>query len=261
MRSNGQNNFLLNGVDNNVNVIDFLNATSFSVGPSVDAISEMTIQTNGYNAEYGRAAGAVINVNIKSGTNALHGRLFEFLQNRDLDANVWTNNLSGIPRRAFEQNQFGGTLGGPIIRNKLFIFGNYQGTTLINASAGLSGLGFSGYQTIPTQAEISGNFSSILGALRDQHRQQRQSRLFPEGRHLRPGVDDRHGHGAGIAHGFSRKHNPGKPHGPHLQQDRLPVPGSQPTPSSPVRSRPTITTSPRRVRRARIRAILASITG
>ena len=98
VRSNGQNNFLLNGSDNNVNVIDFLNQTSFSVGPSVEAISEMTIQTNGYNAEYGRAAGAVINVNIKSGTNALHGSLFEFLQNRDLDANIWTNNLSGKPR-------------------------------------------------------------------------------------------------------------------------------------------------------------------
>ena len=143
VRSNGQNNFLLNGVDNNVNTIDFLNQTSYSVGPSVEAISEMTIQTNGYNAEYGRAAGAVINVNIKSGSNQLHGSAFEFLQNKDLDANIWGNNYAGKPRGPFIQNQFGGTLGGPILKNKLFIFGDYQGTNT-HSSAGLQGLGFSG---------------------------------------------------------------------------------------------------------------------
>ena len=66
VRSNGQNNFLLNGVDNNVNVIDFLNQTAFVVGPSVEAIGEMRILTNGYNAEYGRGAGGVVNVNLKS---------------------------------------------------------------------------------------------------------------------------------------------------------------------------------------------------
>jgi hypothetical protein len=163
VRSNGQNNFLLNGVDNNVNTIDFLNQTSYSVGPSVEAISEMTIQTNGYNAEYGRAAGAVINVNIKSGSNQLHGSAFEFLQNKDLDANIWGNNYAGKPRGPFIQNQFGGTLGGPILKNKLFIFGDYQGTNT-HSSAGLQGLGFSGLYTIPTPAEITGNFSSILGA-------------------------------------------------------------------------------------------------
>src|SRR6266404_486722 len=77
VRSNGQNNFLLNGVDNNVNVIDFLNQTAFVVGPSVEAIGEMTILTNGYNAEYGRGAGGVVNVNLKSGTNQLRGTLWE----------------------------------------------------------------------------------------------------------------------------------------------------------------------------------------
>ena len=79
VRSNGQNNFLLNGVDNNVNVIDFLNQTSFVIGPSVEAIGEMRVMTNGYNAEYGRGAGGVVNVTIKSGTNGLHGSLFEYL--------------------------------------------------------------------------------------------------------------------------------------------------------------------------------------
>jgi hypothetical protein len=163
VRSNGQNNFLLNGVDNNVNTIDFMNQTAYTVGPSVEAIGQMIIETNGYNAEYGRAAGGVVNVILKSGTNQLHGSLFEILQNRDLDANTWTNNLSGTPKGTFEQNQFGATAGGPIIKNRLFIFGDYQGT-LTAASAGIDGLGFAGLTTIPTAAEKQGNFASILGA-------------------------------------------------------------------------------------------------
>src|SRR5580692_7865536 len=113
VRSNGQNNFLLNGVDNNINTIDFLNQTSYAIGPAIDAVSEISFLTNGYNAEYGRAAGGVINVTLKSGTNALHGSLFEYLQNRDLDANSWSNNRAGTnintglpvaPRGPFVQN-------------------------------------------------------------------------------------------------------------------------------------------------------------
>ena len=164
VRGNGQNNFLLNGVDNNVNTIDFLNQTSYSVGPSVEAISEMSVQTNGFNAEYGRAAGAVINVNLKSGSNAVHGSLFEILQNKDLNANSWTNNQAGKPLGPFIQNQFGATAGGPIKKNKLFIFGDYQGTR-IASSGGLLGLGFANATaTIPTAAMKTGDFSSILGA-------------------------------------------------------------------------------------------------
>src|SRR5882672_11526730 len=110
VRSNGQNNFLLNGVDNNVNVIDFLNQTTFVVGPSVEAIGEMTILTNGYNAEYGRGAGGVVNVNLMSGTNRLHGKLWEILQNDKLNANRWEYNKSGRGKGAVRQNQFGATL-------------------------------------------------------------------------------------------------------------------------------------------------------
>jgi hypothetical protein len=164
VRGNGQNNFLLNGVDNNVNTIDFLNQTSYAVGPSVEAIGEMSVQTNGVNAEYGRAAGAVLNVNLKSGTNNLHGSLFENLQNRDLNANSWTNNQAGRPRGPFVQNQFGATAGGPIVRNKLFVFGDYQGTR-IASSGGIQGLGFTNSNaTIPTPAMKQGDFSSLLGA-------------------------------------------------------------------------------------------------
>jgi hypothetical protein len=172
VRSNGQNNFLLNGVDNNINTIDFLNQTSYAIGPAIDAVSEITIQTNGYNAEYGRAAGGVINVTLKSGTNALHASLFEYLQNRDLDANTWTGNRAGTstttglpvsPRGPFVQNQFGATAGGPIIKNKLFIFGDYQGTRIADSGGSVTNLGYSGYTTVPTAAMKTGNFSSLLG--------------------------------------------------------------------------------------------------
>jgi len=164
VRGNGQNNFLLNGVDNNVNTIDFLNQTSYAVGPSVEAIGEMSVQTNGVNAEYGRAAGAVVNINLKSGTNQLHGSLFELLQNKDLNANSWTNNQAGKPRGPFVQNQFGATTGAPIIRNRLFVFGDYQGTR-IASSGGIQGLGFSNATaTVPTPAMKKGDFSSLLGA-------------------------------------------------------------------------------------------------
>jgi hypothetical protein len=163
VRSNGQNNFLLNGVDNNVNTIDFLNQTAYAIGPSPDAVSEVSIQTNGYNAEYGRAAGGVVNVNLKSGSNAVHGSLFEYLQNKDLDSNTWTNNRAGTPRGPFVQNQFGATAGGPIRKNKLFIFGDYQGTRIADSGGSVTNLGYSGYTTIPTAAFKTGNFSSLLG--------------------------------------------------------------------------------------------------
>ena len=164
VRSTGENNFLLNGVDNNVNVIDFINQTSFVIGPSLEAIGEMQILTNGYNAEYGRAAGGVINVNLKSGTNDLHGALFEYLQNTNLNANRWENNWQNLPRPPVHQNQFGGAAGGPIIKNKLFIFGDYQGTRIATAGGVVQNLGFGGLYTIPTPAMVGGDFSGILGA-------------------------------------------------------------------------------------------------
>jgi hypothetical protein len=163
VRSNGQNNFLLNGVDNNVNVIDFLNQTSYVVGPSVEAIGEITVLTNGTNAEYGRGAGGVVNVTLKSGTNQLHGALFEFLQNDDLNANTWENNKNGAARGAYKQNQFGAALGGPIKKNRLFMFGDYQGTRIASNSQALN-LGIGGTMTIPTSGMVNGNFSNLLGA-------------------------------------------------------------------------------------------------
>ena len=155
VRSNGQNNFLLNGVDNNVNVIDFINQTAYVVGPSVEAIGEMQILTNGYNAEYGRAAGGVVNVTIKSGTNEIHGTLFEFLQNTKLNANPWELNKNRKPRQPYKQNQFGAAVGGPIARNRTFWFADYQGTLIRDGS-------LSSTLTVPAPGMAGGDFSSIM---------------------------------------------------------------------------------------------------
>jgi hypothetical protein len=163
VRSTGENNFLLNGVDNNVNVIDFINQTSYVIGPAPDAIGEMSVHTNGYNAEYGRAAGGVVDVQIKSGTNQLHGTLWEYLQNTDLDANRWENNWNDAPRPKFIQNQYGAAIGAPIIKNKLFIFGDYQGTRIYTAGGVIQNLGYGGLYTIPTPLMREGNFSELLG--------------------------------------------------------------------------------------------------
>ncbi len=164
VRSTGENNFLLNGVDNNVNVIDFINQTSFVIGPSLEAIGDMTVITNGNSAEYGRAAGGVVNVNLKNGTNEFHGVVFEILQNSVLNANRWENNRSGAQVPTLKQNQFGGAAGGPIIKNKLFIFGDYQGTRIATAGGVIQNLGYGGLTTIPTTAMIGGDFSRLLGS-------------------------------------------------------------------------------------------------
>jgi hypothetical protein len=161
VRSTGENNFLLNGVDNNVNVIDFINQTSFVIGPSVEAIGDMQVITNGASAEYGRAAGGILDITLKSGTNQIHGVGFEVLQNTVLDANSWTNNLSNVARDPIIQNQFGGAVGAPILKNKLFIFGDYQGTRIRTSGGSVDGLGYGGFYTIPTAQERVGDFSGI----------------------------------------------------------------------------------------------------
>src|SRR5579863_6198732 len=120
-----QNNFLLDGVDNNSNLADLLNETAFVIQPSVDAIAEFKVQTNSYSAEFGRGNGAILNAVIKSGTNGFHGDLYEFFRNDALDArNAFDAEFGQQP---YKQNQFGFTLGGPIKKNKLFFFGDYEG--------------------------------------------------------------------------------------------------------------------------------------
>jgi len=149
-----QNNFLLDGVDNNANLGDVLNETAFVIQPSVDAIGEFKVQTNSYSAEFGRGNGAIMNAVIKSGTNSFHGDVYEFFRNDALDATNSTLKAQGFSREPYKQNQFGATLGGPIWKDHTFFFVDYEGLRIhqgliLNA-------------TIPTQSMIAGDFSSFL---------------------------------------------------------------------------------------------------
>ena len=113
-------------VDNNV-----------AYSPSVDAIQEFNVITQNPSAEFGQFLGGVVNVSLKSGTNAYHGTLFEFLRNNVLNANEWANNFTDTPeRRELRWNEFGATLGGPIIKNKLFFFADYQGSRYDTPASG-----------------------------------------------------------------------------------------------------------------------------
>ena len=141
-----QNNYLLDGIDNNSDNVDFLNGTNYVILPPPDAIQEFKVQTSDYSAQLGRAAGAVLNATIKSGTNQFHGDLWEFFRNDKLDAADWFENNSPTPKKGeYRFNQFGGTIGGPIVRNKIFFFGDYQGTRRVQ--------GTSATPTVPTMNE------------------------------------------------------------------------------------------------------------
>ncbi len=142
------NNFLLNGFDNNEQQIGFE-----VLQPPVEAIDEFKVQTSNFGADIGKG-GAVVNVVIKSGTNNFHGSAFEFLRNSYMDAkNFFDSPTSPIP--PFKQNQFGGTLGGPVIKNNTFFFVDYQGTRVRESQTFIS--------TVPTGAERTGDFSDLLG--------------------------------------------------------------------------------------------------
>ena len=125
------NNLQVDGSDNNNNFYgQALGRTGTGRAPyqfSVDSVEEFQINTSSYSAEFGRAGGAVTNVVTKSGTNEFHGSAFEYLRDRYMNANTWINNSRGIPRQPFHVNQFGGTLGGPVVKNRDFFFFNYDG--------------------------------------------------------------------------------------------------------------------------------------
>ncbi len=145
-----QNNFILDGVDNNTNLVDFLNGSSYVVKPPPDALAEFKIETSNYSAELGHSAGAVVNASIKSGTNQIHGNLWEYLRNTNLDAQNW--NAPSIA--SYHENQFGGTLGLPLIKNKLFWFGDMEANRI--------SFGSTGTYTVPTALMKMGNFSELL---------------------------------------------------------------------------------------------------
>ena len=148
-----QNNYLLDGIDNNSNAADFLNGTNYVILPPVDAIQEFKVQTADFSAELGRSAGAVLNATIKSGTNQIHGAVWEFFRNDKLDAADWFEDNGGIKKGELRQNQFGGSIGGPIFKNKAFFFGDYEGLRRVQGTV-LTG-------TVPTLTERNSGFTNL----------------------------------------------------------------------------------------------------
>lgn len=173
-----QNKFLLDGLDNNNYILGADTSSAQVIRPSVDAILEFKVESAGYSAEYGQAAGGVINVAIKSGTNNFHGSAFEFLRNDKLDANDFFANRAGLKRGPLRFNQFGGALGGAVWRNRTFFFGSYQGTRTSASNTFVV--------TVPTPEQVRGNFGSIniydpanvVGGIR----QQFANNVIPEAR-------------------------------------------------------------------------------
>lgn len=174
-----QNNYLLDGIDNNSDNVDFLNGTNFIVLPPVDAIQEFKVETSNFSAEYGRAAGAVLNATIKSGTNSIHGTVWEFFRNDKLDAADWFENNNGIKKSELRWNQFGAMIGGPIIKNKLFYFGDYEGFRRVQGNTQ------SGF-TVPTIAERNSNFSNLSDLINGAPRPDALGRQIPLGVVLDP---------------------------------------------------------------------------
>jgi hypothetical protein len=145
------NSFMLDGVDNNARIVDQQNSSNVVSQPSVDALSEFSIQTNNFSAEYGQAAGAVINATIRSGTNNYRGVGFEFLRNDAFDA----RNPFAPPseEKRLNRHQYGGTLGGPIRRDRTFFFASWESTDELR--------GTDYRNTVPTAAERAGDFSTF----------------------------------------------------------------------------------------------------
>ncbi len=124
----GQNNYMLDGIDNNTSNVDFLGGTAYVVKPPVDAIDEIKVLTSSFGAEYGRAGGAVLSATLKSGSNEFHGSAWEFHRDDALNAAQFFQNARGLPKGDYKSNQFGFTAGGPLIKNKTFFFADYEGS-------------------------------------------------------------------------------------------------------------------------------------
>jgi len=154
-----QNYFSLDGIDNNSGSTNLQESSVQVIQPPPDALQEFRIQTRTYSSEFGTSAGAIINASIKSGTNQFHGDVWEFLRNSSLDANTYFNNLNDVPRGHFTQNQYGATIGGPVIKNKTFFFGDFQIFTSRQATTVQS--------VVPTPFMKTGNFTELSQTLHD----------------------------------------------------------------------------------------------
>ena len=148
------NNYTIDGVDMNESIDNLV-----AYQPSPDALAEISVETNNYSADAGNVAGAIISNVIKSGTNLYKGNVFEFYRNSDMDANSWSNNRSNAAKPERRQDIFGGTLGGPIVRNKVFFFGNYQGTRFEAPGSQLASVAPASWR--------SGDLSGVTATIRD----------------------------------------------------------------------------------------------
>ncbi len=176
-----QNNYLLDGMDDNADIADLVNQSQYVVLPPPDALREFTVQTSTYTAEFGHSAGAVLNVSTKSGANALHGDVWEYFRNSALDAKDYFV-LPAQSKPAFRQNQFGAAIGGPVViprvydgHNRTFFFGDYQGTRIAQGRTYTT--------TVPTLAERSSGYTNLqdLITLQSGTRTDALSRVFPVG--------------------------------------------------------------------------------
>lgn len=155
-----ENNYLLDGMDNNSDLVDYLNGTYFVAEPPIDALQEFKIQTSNYSAQFGRGGGAVLNAVVKSGTNQVHGDVWEFFRNDALDAADFFANAGGQHIAEYRQNQFGFTLGGPVViphvyngHDKTFFFMDYQGLRIRE--------GMPEVATVPTTLERSSGYTDF----------------------------------------------------------------------------------------------------
>jgi hypothetical protein len=151
-----QNNFILDGVDNNTFSENVQELSTQGSRPSVDTIQEFKVITNPYSAEYGRSPGAAVVVTTKGGTNQIHGVAYEYLRNQLFDANDFFSSQRGAMKSQNNQNQFGGNFGAPIAQDKFFGFFNYEGTRIHR--------GVSRISTVPLPNERIGDFSAAAAA-------------------------------------------------------------------------------------------------
>ena len=148
------NNFLLDGVDNNVISTNMQELSTQVSRPSIDAINEFKVVTSPYSAEYGRSPGAAISVTTKSGTNQIRGAGYEYYRNKRFDANNYFSERAGQPKPENDQNQFGVSVGGPILRDRMFFFGDFEGTRI---SRGVTRL-----TNVPTVDQRAGRFNRTI---------------------------------------------------------------------------------------------------
>ena len=151
------NNFTLDGADNNSFSTNLQERSAQVVQPPVDALQEFRVQTRTYSAEFGKAAGAVINASIKQGANTFRGNAFEFFRGDALTANTYENNAAGRPKGEFRQNIAGGTLGGPLVKGQTFFFGDYQATRTNRALTQTA--------VVPTPLMRAGNLTELARGL------------------------------------------------------------------------------------------------